>query len=144
VRQLRNTQLSSISKYHENREHGWCIQATGVLVEALLDRGADGDVAEADAAIDRLAVARSTNVSRRARSCCGYGRCSRGPAATRWLTGIWSIVSRDGDSAWLRRTCGDGRGDELTATGLDVTGGAAPALFATSLNKLTNAATQPL
>ena len=35
----------------------WGIAATGVLVETLLDRGADGDVAEADAAIERLAAA---------------------------------------------------------------------------------------
>ena len=33
------------------------VAATGVLVEALLDRGADGDVAEAEAAVDRLADA---------------------------------------------------------------------------------------
>ncbi|HXA91387.1 MAG TPA: AAA family ATPase, partial [Mycobacterium sp.] len=36
---------------------GWGIPATGVLVETLLDRGADGDVAEAGAAIARLAAA---------------------------------------------------------------------------------------
>jgi class 3 adenylate cyclase len=35
----------------------WGIPATGVMVEALLDRGADGDVAEAEAAIERLAAA---------------------------------------------------------------------------------------
>jgi class 3 adenylate cyclase len=35
----------------------WGIPVTGVLVETLLDRGADGDVAEAEAAIDRLAAA---------------------------------------------------------------------------------------
>ncbi len=35
----------------------WGIPATGVLVETLLERGADGDVAEAEAAIDRLASA---------------------------------------------------------------------------------------
>ena len=35
----------------------WGIPATGVLVETLLDRGADGDVAEAKAAIERLAAA---------------------------------------------------------------------------------------
>ena len=35
----------------------WGIPATGVLVETLLDRGAEGDVAEAEAAIDRLAAA---------------------------------------------------------------------------------------
>ncbi len=34
-----------------------CIPATGVLVETLLDRGTDIDVAEADAAIKRLAAA---------------------------------------------------------------------------------------
>ena len=35
----------------------WGIPATGVLVETLLDRCADGDVAEAEAAIERLAEA---------------------------------------------------------------------------------------
>jgi hypothetical protein len=35
----------------------WGIPATGVLVETLLDRCADGDVAEAEAAIKRLAEA---------------------------------------------------------------------------------------
>jgi len=36
---------------------GWSRAATGVLVETLLDRGAESDVAEAEAAIERLAVA---------------------------------------------------------------------------------------
>jgi hypothetical protein len=35
----------------------WGIPATGVLVETLLDRGSQGDVAEAETAIDRLASA---------------------------------------------------------------------------------------
>jgi hypothetical protein len=35
----------------------WGVAATGVLAETLLDRGADGDVAEAEAAIERLAAA---------------------------------------------------------------------------------------
>jgi hypothetical protein len=35
----------------------WGILTTGVLVETLLDRGADSDVAEAEAAIERLAAA---------------------------------------------------------------------------------------
>jgi AAA ATPase-like protein/adenylate/guanylate cyclase family protein len=35
----------------------WGVPATGVLVETLLDRCADGDVAEAEAAIERLAAA---------------------------------------------------------------------------------------
>jgi class 3 adenylate cyclase len=41
----------------EGQLPSWGIPATGVLVETLLDRGADGDVAEAKAAIERLAAA---------------------------------------------------------------------------------------
>jgi class 3 adenylate cyclase len=37
----------------------WGVPATGVLVEVLLDRGAAADVAEAQAAIERLATARA-------------------------------------------------------------------------------------
>jgi class 3 adenylate cyclase len=36
---------------------GYGVSATGVLVETLLDRGADGDLVEAEAAIERLAAA---------------------------------------------------------------------------------------
>jgi hypothetical protein len=43
--------------FREERLLTWGIPATGVLVETLLDRGADGDVAEAEAAIERLATA---------------------------------------------------------------------------------------
>jgi hypothetical protein len=35
----------------------WGLPATGVLVETLLDRGTECDVAEAEAAIERLAAA---------------------------------------------------------------------------------------
>ena len=37
----------------------WSVSATGLLVETLLERGADGDVAEAEAAIERLAAVRA-------------------------------------------------------------------------------------
>ena len=37
-------------------QHSYGIPATGLLVETLLDRGAESDVAEAEAAIDRLAA----------------------------------------------------------------------------------------
>jgi hypothetical protein len=40
--------------FREGRLLGWGVPATGVLVETLLDRGVDGDVVEADAAITRL------------------------------------------------------------------------------------------
>ncbi len=43
--------------FREGRLLLWGIPATGVLVETLLDRGADGDVADAEAAIERLATA---------------------------------------------------------------------------------------
>jgi class 3 adenylate cyclase len=44
-------------QFREGRLLGWGVAATGVLVETLLDRGADADVAEAEAAIERLAAA---------------------------------------------------------------------------------------
>jgi hypothetical protein len=43
--------------FREGQLLAWGIPATGVLVETLLDRGADSDVAEAEAAITRLAEA---------------------------------------------------------------------------------------
>lgn len=44
--------------FREGRLLGWGVPATGVLVETLLvERGADADVAEAEAAIERLADA---------------------------------------------------------------------------------------
>jgi class 3 adenylate cyclase len=43
--------------FREGRLLAWCVPATGLLVETLLDREADGDVDEAEAAIERLAAA---------------------------------------------------------------------------------------
>ena len=43
--------------FREGHLQMWGVAATGVLVETLLDRSADGDVAEAEAAIERLATA---------------------------------------------------------------------------------------
>jgi hypothetical protein len=43
--------------FREGQLLAWGVPATGVLVETLLDRGAEGDVAEAEAAIERLAAA---------------------------------------------------------------------------------------
>jgi hypothetical protein len=43
--------------FREGRLLLWGAPATGVLVETLLDRGAEGDVTEAEAAIERLATA---------------------------------------------------------------------------------------
>ena len=44
-------------RFLEGNLLAWGIPATGVLVETLLDRGTDADVAEAEAAIERLATA---------------------------------------------------------------------------------------
>jgi hypothetical protein len=52
--------LMRVAVDHQFREAhllGWGVPATGVLVETLLERGSDGDVAEAEAAIERLAAA---------------------------------------------------------------------------------------
>jgi Double zinc ribbon len=43
--------------FRERRRLGWSTIITGVLVDTLLDRGTDSDVAEAEAAIERLAAA---------------------------------------------------------------------------------------
>jgi hypothetical protein len=43
--------------FREGQLLAWGIPATGVLVETLLDRRAENDVVEAEAAIERLAAA---------------------------------------------------------------------------------------
>jgi AAA ATPase domain len=45
--------------FREQRLLGWGIPTTGVLVETLLDRGANDDLVEAEAAIERLAAAQA-------------------------------------------------------------------------------------
>jgi hypothetical protein len=48
---------AAVDDLFDNGQLPYSLLATGVLVETLLDRGADGDVVEADAAIERLATA---------------------------------------------------------------------------------------
>ena len=50
------------SHLHRAGQHGWSVFSAGVLVEALLDRGAEGDLAEAQDAIDQLANLRTDEV----------------------------------------------------------------------------------
>jgi class 3 adenylate cyclase len=52
-------------RFLEGRLLGWGIPATAVLVETLLERGADGDAAEAEAAIERLATAATDEIASR-------------------------------------------------------------------------------
>ena len=55
---------------------GYGVYGTGVLVETLLERGAEGDLAEAQEAIDRLAHLPADEVWRCATSgCCGCAHC---------------------------------------------------------------------
>ena len=82
----------------------WGIPATGVLVETLLDRGAESDVAEAEAAIERLAAAPADEglVIRdiwllRLRAL--LARAHGDDAALPRLSGS---LPRHGDIAWLR------------------------------------------
>jgi hypothetical protein len=48
---------AAVDDFREGQRLGFGVPVTGVLVETLLDRGADGDVAEAEAAIERVAAA---------------------------------------------------------------------------------------
>jgi class 3 adenylate cyclase len=48
---------AAVDHFCEGQLLAGSVPTTGVLVETLLDRGADGDVAEAEAAIERLAAA---------------------------------------------------------------------------------------
>ena len=98
--------------------HLWsCIVATGFLVETLLDRGTDSDVAEAEAAIERLAAAPADEglvmrdiwlLRLRALLARAHGDDAR-------LSRIPGSLPRHGENAWLRRAYRLGRGDAMTA-----------------------------
>ena len=45
----------AVDELHQAGRLGWDVWGTGVLVETLVERGAEGDMAEAQEAIDRLA-----------------------------------------------------------------------------------------
>jgi hypothetical protein len=49
--------VAADGQFPDGRLLGWAIPATGVLVETLLDRGAESDLVEAESAITRLAEA---------------------------------------------------------------------------------------
>ena len=98
--------------FREGRLLSWGPPATGVLVETLLDRGAEGDVAEAEAAIERLAAAPADEglVIRdiwllRLRAL--LARAHGDDVAYR----DFGIATAHGGIAWLRRTHRVGRGD---------------------------------
>ena len=57
TRRYRSCAQPSTNWFARDNCSSWGIPATGVLVETLLGRGAEGDVAEAEVAIERLAAA---------------------------------------------------------------------------------------
>jgi hypothetical protein len=47
----------AVADLNDRGQRGYLVSTTAILVETLLDRGADGDVEEAQSAIERLAPA---------------------------------------------------------------------------------------
>jgi len=79
-----------VDELHRAGRLGYGVWGTGVLAEALLERGAQGDLAEAQEASTGWPTCRPTKVGRCARSrCCGCARLCPGPAAMMLPTGTW-------------------------------------------------------
>jgi hypothetical protein len=57
LRLARGSRAAADHLFRERQPLAWGILAAGVLAETLRDRGADADVTEAEAAIERLAAA---------------------------------------------------------------------------------------
>ncbi|MBV8293362.1 MAG: cyclase, partial [Mycobacterium sp.] len=92
---------------HLFRERGlleWSIPLTGVLVETLLDRGTDADVAEAEAAIERLAAAPADG-----------GLVLRDV----WLLRLRALLARAHGDATAYAQLGDRYGDMAKALGFE-------------------------
>ena len=54
---------AAVDELHQAGRLGWEVRSTDILVETLLDRGAEGDLAEAQQAIDWLANLRADHDS---------------------------------------------------------------------------------
>ena len=95
----------------------WGFPATGVLVETLLDRGVDGDVVEAEAAITRLADAPADDglVIREIWLLRLRALLARARGDDTAYRDYPRSLPRHGDIAWLRGAYGVGRGDAMTA-----------------------------
>ena len=104
-------------------QHSYGIPATGFLVETLLERGTRGDVAEAEAAIDRLAAARPTRGWwMRDAWLLRMRALLRVHAETRRRTTTIGIgTAREWPHRWLRGPHKVGRGDAVTAVSTGVT-----------------------
>ena len=96
----------------------WGVPATGVRVETLLDRGAESDVAEAEAAVERLAPS-PTDHGFSPRDILGLWlrallprACGDGVVCPE----VGGLLPCDGEIAWLRRAYRNGRGDRILGT----------------------------
>ena len=103
----------AVDEMHQAGRLGYGVWGTGVLVETLLERGAEGDLTEAQEAIDRLANLRADQgwamleiTLLRLRAL--LARARGDDVAYRDLLGS---LSRHGGIAWLRRTHRVGRGN---------------------------------
>ena len=105
--------------FREGQLLGWGIPVTCVLVETLLDRGDESDVAEAEAAIERFAAAPADEglvirdiwlLRLRALLARAHGDDDR-------LSRLPGPLPRHGENAWLRGAYRVGRGDAMTAVG---------------------------
>ncbi len=98
----------------------WGVPATGVLVETLLDRCADGDsesdLAEAEVAIERLAEARADEGfgGTRDLAAAAAGSAGAGPRRRCPLSRIPGSLPGYGEPAWLRGAYRVGRGNAVT------------------------------
>ncbi len=104
----------AVDELHQAGRLGYGVWGTGVLVETLLERGAEGDLAEAQEAIDRLAnlPADDGSAMREITAAAAARAASPGPRRRHCLPGLTESLSRDGGIAWLRRTHRLGRGDD--------------------------------
>ena len=104
----------AVDVLHQEGQLGYGVWGTGVLVETLLERGAEGDLAEAQEAIDWLAnlPADDGSAMRRDHAAAAARAASPGPWRRCRLPGLGESLSRDGGIAWLRRTHRLGRGDD--------------------------------
>ena len=88
-----------------NRQYLYAIGCTALLLEALLNRAAEGDLAEAEAAVERLAAIPGEDRSARGHhGPCGCARCWRRLAATRPTTATFGIAT----ARWQRRWASKG------------------------------------
>ena len=106
----------AVDELHQAGRLGYGVWGTGVLVETLLERGAEGDLAEAQEAIDRLANLPDDEFGdARDHAAAAARAASPGPRRRHRLPGPRDRYRAHGDITWLRGAHEVGRGDAMTA-----------------------------